>query len=315
MGFEPGCPAFGRGAGRHGGLRVRGHGAGDGWQILVPLEDDPRRRVVPTVTVRMRNAGTTTWTSSAGYQLGSQRPDDNVRWGLSRVALPSEVPPNGEVDFTFEVVAPETVKGHKFRWRMVRGTDGWFGERTELHEITVEDPSFGDAAVPAQTWAKNVPIESFTLPAAVGGDGALTYSLTPSLPEGVTFTAARAAALRSSCSRSGWRKRPWTTLRSFRFPACRRRSRPVMRRRSRSRWRTRGRRRGRRWAATVSRSGVRRARTRGAFVGRLCRGACRRGRRWTSSFRSRRRRRRGATRSRGRWCVTPGCGSVRTRGF
>ena len=175
-------------------IEVSGEAADDAW--FVEYRSVPSRMAAgssATVTVRMRNAGTTTWTSSAGYELGSQRPDDNVRWGLSRVALPSEVPPNGEVDFTFEVVAPETVKGHKFRWRMVRGTDGWFGGRTELHEITVEDPSFGDASVPAQTWAKNVPIESFALPGAVGGDGALTYSLTPSLPEGVTFTAATRA--------------------------------------------------------------------------------------------------------------------------
>ena len=38
-----------------------------------------------TVTVWMQNTGTTTWTSAGGYELGSQRPQDNVTWGLSRV--------------------------------------------------------------------------------------------------------------------------------------------------------------------------------------------------------------------------------------
>ena len=142
-----------------------------------------------TVTVRMQNTGTTTWTSADGYQLGSQRPQDNVTWGLSRVALPSDVAPNATVDFTFAITAPATVKGHKFRWRMLRGADGWFGDKTELHEIAVEDPSFGDATISDQTWARAVPVDALTLPEASGTGGVLTYALTPSLPGGLAFTA------------------------------------------------------------------------------------------------------------------------------
>ena len=142
-----------------------------------------------TVTVRMRNMGTTTWTSADGYALGSQRPQDNVTWGLSRVSLASDVAPNATVDFTFAITAPATVKGHKFRWRMLRGTDGWFGDKTEIHEIAVEDPSFGDATIPDQTWARAVPIDALTLPEASGSGGVLTYTLTPSLPDGLAFTA------------------------------------------------------------------------------------------------------------------------------
>ncbi len=74
-----------------------------------------------TVTVRMRNAGTTTWTSAAGYELGSQRPQDNVIWGLNRVSLPSDVAPNATADFTFTITAPAELGRHNFRWRMVRG--------------------------------------------------------------------------------------------------------------------------------------------------------------------------------------------------
>ena len=142
-----------------------------------------------TVTVRMQNTGTTTWTSADGYELGSQRPQDNVTWGLSRVSLASDVAPNATVDFTFAITAPVTVKGHKFRWRMLRGAAGWFGDKTELHEIEVEDPSFGDATIPDQTWARAVPIDALTLPEASGSGGVLTYALTPSLPGGLAFTA------------------------------------------------------------------------------------------------------------------------------
>ncbi len=143
-----------------------------------------------TVTVRMLNTGTTTWTSSESYQLGSQRPQDNETWGLSRVALASDTAPNATADFTFSITAPAKVKGHNFRWRMLRGTDGWFGDKTETVVIEVEDPSFGDATVADQTWVKNAPIAALTLPEASGSGGALTYALSPSLPAGVTFTEA-----------------------------------------------------------------------------------------------------------------------------
>ena len=48
-------------------------------------------------------------------------------------------------------------------------------------------PSFGDATVAAQSYVQNREIEAITLPQATGGDGALTYALTPDLPEGLTF--------------------------------------------------------------------------------------------------------------------------------
>ncbi len=51
-------------------------------------------------------------------------------------------------------------------------------------------PSFGSATVPAQSWTRNWPIPVLTLPAAMGGDGALTYALTPELPSGLSFDAA-----------------------------------------------------------------------------------------------------------------------------
>ena len=145
-----------------------------------------------TVTVRMRNTGTTTWTSAAGYALGSRRPRDNVTWGLSRVSLPADVAPNATVDFTFAITAPATVQGHKFSWRMIRGTDGWFGDKTELREITVEADeslSFGESPILGQTWVKDVAIDALTLPAATGGAGELAYTLAGTLPGGVTFDA------------------------------------------------------------------------------------------------------------------------------
>ena len=47
-------------------------------------------------------------------------------------------------------------------------------------------PTFG-ASVSNKSWTQNTAITAFTLPAATGGDGTLTYSLDPALPAGVTL--------------------------------------------------------------------------------------------------------------------------------
>ena len=49
-------------------------------------------------------------------------------------------------------------------------------------------PSFGDT-IAAQHHLQNREIEAITLPRATGGDGVLTYALTPDLPEGLSFDA------------------------------------------------------------------------------------------------------------------------------
>ena len=52
-------------------------------------------------------------------------------------------------------------------------------------------PSFGSAAVADQVYTQHVEIEPYVLPVATGGNGALTYTLTPALtaalPAGLTF--------------------------------------------------------------------------------------------------------------------------------
>ena len=61
---------------------------------------------------------------------------------------------------------------------------------TETFTITVAAdliPTFGNASVSSKSWRQNEAITVFTLPAATGGDGALTYSLSPALPAGVTL--------------------------------------------------------------------------------------------------------------------------------
>ena len=56
--------------------------------------------------------------------------------------------------------------------------------------VTVEAdlaPDFGGASVVDLNYQQTIPVDALTLPAATGGDGALTYALTPALPAGLTF--------------------------------------------------------------------------------------------------------------------------------
>ncbi|MDV3294047.1 MAG: glycoside hydrolase family 99-like domain-containing protein [Nitrososphaerales archaeon] len=104
----------------------------------------PQRMVtggVALVNVTVRNTGTTTWTRSAGYKLGSQNPQDNTVWGLNRVSLNSTeaVAPGQTKVFSFNITAPFSVTSrvYNFRWRMVQEGTGWFGDSTTTLRITV----------------------------------------------------------------------------------------------------------------------------------------------------------------------------------
>ena len=47
-------------------------------------------------------------------------------------------------------------------------------------------PSFGDAAIADKRWKQNTAVTAFTLPTASDGDGALAYTLSPQLPDGIS---------------------------------------------------------------------------------------------------------------------------------
>ncbi len=51
-------------------------------------------------------------------------------------------------------------------------------------------PTFGSATIDDQTYTQDTAIETLTLPEATGGDGTITYVLTPAPPAGLTFDAA-----------------------------------------------------------------------------------------------------------------------------
>jgi hypothetical protein len=96
-----------------------------------------------TVTVTMKNTGTTTWTRADKYKLGTQNPQDNTTWtGGTRIYLsPTDnIEPNATKSFTFEITAPITPGTYNFQWRMVEEAVEWFGEYSDNRTINVIDP-------------------------------------------------------------------------------------------------------------------------------------------------------------------------------
>ena len=101
------------------------------------------------------------------------------------------LPPGVELDGRVLQGTPTAVwESVEYTWR---ATDQ-DGDRAELtFDLEVyEDllPTFGDATLDDRTWTEREAITAFTLPVATGGDGDLTYALTPALPAGVVRDAA-----------------------------------------------------------------------------------------------------------------------------
>ena len=73
-----------------------------------------------SVSVTMKNTGTTTWTAANNHKLGSQNPADNTTWGTSRATLAASVAPGAQHTFTYNVTAPATAGTYNFQWGMLQ---------------------------------------------------------------------------------------------------------------------------------------------------------------------------------------------------
>nr|MCH9652009.1 M4 family metallopeptidase [Deltaproteobacteria bacterium] len=120
----------------------------------VPTSMTPNQTT--TVSVTMKNTGTTTWTRAGKYRLGSQNPQDNQLWGIGRVLLPSNVSvaPGQQRTFTFTIRAPATPATYNFQWRMVKEGVAWFGAFSQNRQITVSN---GGGTNNAQYITQSVP--------------------------------------------------------------------------------------------------------------------------------------------------------------
>jgi GH25 family lysozyme M1 (1,4-beta-N-acetylmuramidase) len=128
-----------------------------------------------TATVTMNNNGTTAWSSSGSnpYRLGTQSPQDNTTWGLSRVNLPSSPINAGQnATFTINATAPATPGSYTFAWKMVHENVEWFGA-TFSTTITVAAIPPSITTQPADQ-TKN-PGQTATFTVAATGTAPLSY--------------------------------------------------------------------------------------------------------------------------------------------
>ncbi|WP_375770173.1 NBR1-Ig-like domain-containing protein [Archangium gephyra] len=92
-----------------------------------------------SVSITLRNSGSSTWTQASNLKLGSQSPQDNTLWGDGRVLLSStdSIAPGQQKTFTFNITAPGTPGTYPFQWRMLREYVAWFGQSTPAVTINV----------------------------------------------------------------------------------------------------------------------------------------------------------------------------------
>ncbi|MDO8682444.1 MAG: NBR1-Ig-like domain-containing protein, partial [Armatimonadota bacterium] len=113
-----------------------------------------------TVSITMKNTGTTTWGKTAGWRLGAVGDSDHFA-GTRQNAL-VDVLPNSTVTYTFVMTAPDIIGYYTTDWRMIHAGVDWLGQ--EFKKIVlVTDP----VGIP--------PVTGFT---AVGGNQQIALSWT-----------------------------------------------------------------------------------------------------------------------------------------
>ncbi len=97
---------------------------------------------VHSISITMSNTGSSTWTTAAGYKLGTQNPQDNVTWGLARAGLPgsASIAPGQQVTFAFNITAPSSPGTYNLELRMLREGTAWFGDFSPNVAVTVGAP-------------------------------------------------------------------------------------------------------------------------------------------------------------------------------
>lgn len=102
------------------------------------------------------------------------------------------MPDSGPITKSYQVAGLTNGTAYAFQLRAVN----WDGPSEASAEATATPsagldirPAFNNETVTGWTWMKNAAIVTRQLPEAEGGDGNLTYAITPALPAGISFDA------------------------------------------------------------------------------------------------------------------------------
>jgi peptidoglycan hydrolase-like protein with peptidoglycan-binding domain len=92
-------------------------------------------------SIIFKNTGSTVWSNTGSYKLGSYDPYDNLNWSINRINLePSEtIRPGQSKTFTFSLKAPSSIGEIGFNWKMVMEYIEWFGQATLSKKILVKN--------------------------------------------------------------------------------------------------------------------------------------------------------------------------------
>jgi uncharacterized membrane protein len=120
-----------------------------------------------SVSVTMRNTGTTPWTAAALVRLGAINPHDNFTWGMNRVGLAGadSIGPNQQKTFSWTVTAPATAGTYNFQWRMVQDGVTWFGAESTnvVVQVSAANAAFVSQSVPTSMTAGQQYMASVTM--------------------------------------------------------------------------------------------------------------------------------------------------------
>jgi NADPH-dependent 7-cyano-7-deazaguanine reductase QueF-like protein len=129
-----------------------------------------------TLSVTMKNTGTTTWTAGSSYSLGYLNASGTTLWGIGRVQVSGSVAPGQTTTFTFSVTAPSSTGTAISQWRMVQDGVEWFGDYSPSLTLTVSAATNGaqfvSQSVPT-TWTAG---QTQTLSVTMKNTGSTTWT-------------------------------------------------------------------------------------------------------------------------------------------
>lgn len=115
-----------------------------------------------SVSITMKNTGTTTWTNEGAYSLGFIGQENTNVWGINKVDLEAgeEVLPVEEKTFSFDIHVPVDDGLYVFKWQMFQNDSVRFGSPTEVVSLQIGDAGiYLDACDQLTNWKSSAALK------------------------------------------------------------------------------------------------------------------------------------------------------------